>query len=123
MVNLSERDYVRQKNKYLPKVAEWVKTNSPGDPLIPISASFEERLALMGDDKKAEEECKALSTKSALPKAIITMRQVLNLASFFTTGHDEVRQWTVRKGVKAPSAAGVIHSGMFSVADLCCVVW
>jgi ribosome-binding ATPase YchF (GTP1/OBG family) len=39
------------------------------------------------------------------------MRQSLNLASFFTTGTDEVRQWTIRKGTKAPQAAGVIHSG------------
>ena len=37
------------------------------------------------------------------------MRQTLNLGSFFTTGADEVRQWTIRKGTKAPQAAGVIH--------------
>jgi obg-like ATPase 1 len=110
LVNLSEKDYIRQKNKYLPKVFEWIQKNSPGDPLIPISVSFEERLAAFGDDAKAAEECKALNTKSALPKVIVTMRQVLNLASFFTTGADEVRQWTIRKGTKAPAAAGVIHT-------------
>ncbi|PLB40043.1 GTP-binding protein YchF [Aspergillus candidus] len=110
LVNLSERDYIRQKNKYLPKVFEWVKTNSPGDPLLPISACFEERLTLIGDEKAAEEECKKLETKSGLPKVITTMRKVLNLASFFTTGEDEVRQWTIRKGIKAPAAAGVIHT-------------
>ena len=114
LINLSEKDYLRQKNKYLPKAAEWIKTNSPGDPIIPISASFEERLAQIGDDAKAEEECKQLNTKSGLPKVITTMRQSLNLASFFTTGSDEVRQWTIRKGIKAPAAAGVIHSGEFS---------
>lgn len=112
LVNLSEKDYIRQKNKYLPKVFEWIKENSPG-PLIPISASFEERLALMADDSAAEEECKKLSTKSGLPKVITTMRQALNLSSFFTTGADEVRQWTIRKGLKAPAASGVIHTGMF----------
>lgn len=110
LVNLSERDYIRQKNKYLPKVVEWIKTNSPGDPLLPISASFEERLTQVGDEAAAEEECKKLGTKTGLPKVITTMRQVLNLNSFFTTGADEVRQWTIRKGVKAPAAAGVIHS-------------
>lgn len=113
LVNLSERDYIRQKNKYLPKVVDFIKTKSPGDPLLPISASFEERLALMGDDAAAEEECKKLGTKSGLTKVITTMRQVLSLNSFFTTGADEVRQWTVRKGIKAPAAAGVIHSGMY----------
>lgn len=39
------------------------------------------------------------------------MRKVLNLGSFFTTGTDEVRQWTIRLGTKAPQAAGVIHTG------------
>lgn len=110
LVNLSERDYIRQKNKYLPKVAEWVKQNSAGDPIIPISVSFEDRLTRLGDDKAVEEECKTLGTKSILPKVITTMRQSLNLGSFFTTGADEVRQWTVRKGTKAPQAAGVIHT-------------
>ncbi|OGE48419.1 hypothetical protein PENARI_c029G06961 [Penicillium arizonense] len=110
LVNLSERDYIRQKNKYLPKVFEWIKANSPGDPILPISAQFEERLTLMHDDAAAAEECKNLSTQSGLPKVITTMRKVLNLASFFTTGEDEVRQWTIRKGIKAPAAAGVIHT-------------
>jgi obg-like ATPase 1 len=111
LVNLSEKDYIRQKNKYLPKVAEWIKENSTGDPVIPLSVSFEERLTRFESDAEAEEECKKLGTKSALPKVIVTMRQVLNLGSFFTTGADEVRQWTIRKGTKAPQAAGVIHTG------------
>ena len=111
LVNLSEKDYIRQKNKNLPKIAEWVKENSTGDPIIPLSVAFEERLTGFGDDAAAEEECKKLGTKSALPKVITTMRQALELGSFFTTGADEVRQWTIRKGTKAPQAAGVIHTG------------
>ena len=112
LVNLSEKDYIRQKNKHLPKIAEWVKENSPGDITIPLSVSFEDRLTRFDDEKAAEEECKALSTKSALPKIILTMRNALNLGSFFTTGSDEVRQWTIRNGTKAPQAAGVIHGGV-----------
>ena len=111
LVNLSEKDYIRQKNKHLPKIAEWVKEHSKGDPIIPLSVSFEERLTGLGDDAAAEEECKKLGTKSGLPKVITTMRQSLELGSFFTTGTDEVRQWTIRKGTKAPQAAGVIHTG------------
>jgi obg-like ATPase 1 len=38
------------------------------------------------------------------------MRKALNLGSFFTVGPDEVRQWTIRNGTKAPQAAGVIHT-------------
>jgi obg-like ATPase 1 len=110
LVNLSEKDYVRQKNKYIPKVMEWIKTNSPGDAILPISASFEERMTQFENEAEAAEECKKLGTESGLPKAIIKMRQALNLASFFTTGADEVRQWTIRKNTKAPAAAGVIHT-------------
>ncbi|OCT52253.1 Obg-like ATPase 1 [Cladophialophora carrionii] len=121
LINLSEKDYIRQKNKYLPKVMEWIKTNSPGDPVIPISISFEERIAVMSDEEAAE-ECKKLNTKSALPKVIVTMRQALNLASFFTTGTDEVRQWTIRKGTKAPQAAGVIHTD-FEKTFIQCIVY
>ena len=108
LVNLSEKDYIRQKNKHLPKIAAWIKEHAEGDPIIPVSVSFEERLAAMTEEE-AEEECKKLGTKSALPKIIVTMRKALNLGSFFTTGTDEVRQWTIRNGTKAPQAAGVIH--------------
>lgn len=122
LINLSEKDYLRQKNKHLPKVMEWIKTNSPGDPIIPISISFEERLTRFETDAAAEEECKTLNTKSALPKIVTTMRQALKLGSFFTTGTDEVRQWTIRNGTKAPQAAGVIH-GDFEKTFIQCIVY
>jgi len=110
LVNLSEKDYIRKKNKHLPKVAEWLKENAAGDPIIPLSVSLEERLTRFETEEEAQEECKKLGTESALPKIIVTMRKALNLGSFFTTGADEVRQWTIRNGTKAPQAAGVIHT-------------
>ncbi|KAI5291735.1 hypothetical protein KEM54_001038 [Ascosphaera aggregata] len=121
LINLSERDYIRQKNKYLPKVAEWIKANSPGCPVIPLSVSFEERLTKFQTDEELEEEYKRIGARSILPKVIITMRQALNLQSFFTTGSDEVRQWTVRKGIKAPGAAGVIHTDLEKTFIQCLV--
>jgi obg-like ATPase 1 len=42
--------------------------------------------------------------------------------SFFTTGTDEVRQWTIRKGTKAPQAAGVIHTD-FEKTFIQCIVF
>jgi len=111
LVNLSEKDYIRRKNKHLPKIAEWIKANATGDPVILLSVSFEERLTRFETEAEAEEEAKKLGTVSALPKIVTTMRQSMELGSFFTTGTDEVRQWTIRKGTKAPQAAGVIHGG------------
>ncbi|RMZ90239.1 hypothetical protein DV736_g2507, partial [Chaetothyriales sp. CBS 134916] len=122
LINLSEKDYLRKKNKYLPKVMEWLKTNAEGDPVLPISVAFEERLNLLGDDAAVAEECKKLETSSAIPKIVTTMRTALNLGSFFTTGTDEVRQWTIRKGTKAPQAAGVIH-GDFEKTFIQCIVY
>ena len=42
------------------------------------------------------------------------MRQKLDLISFFTAGPDECREWTIRKGTKAPQAAGVIHNDLMN---------
>ncbi|CAH0054297.1 unnamed protein product [Clonostachys solani] len=109
LVNLSEKDFIRKKNKHLPKIAEWVKEHATGDPIIPISVSFEERLTRYETEAEALEEQKTVGAQSALPKVIHQMRKALQLASFFTTGTDEVRQWTIRTNTKAPQAAGVIH--------------
>ena len=110
LVNLSEKDFIRKKNKHLPKIAEWIKEHAAGDPIIPISVSFEERLTRLGSEAEAVEECKKLGVESTIPKIVVNMRKVLNLGSFFTVGADEVRQWTIRNGTKAPQAAGVIHT-------------
>lgn len=109
LINLSEKDYIRKKNKHLAGVMGWIKENAAGDPILPISICFEERLTRFETEEEAAEECKKLGIESALPKLITTMRKVLDLGSFFTTGTDEVRQWTIRNGTKAPQAAGVIH--------------
>ncbi|ERT03472.1 Obg-like ATPase [Sporothrix schenckii 1099-18] len=110
LVNLSEKDFIRKKNKHLPSVAAWIKEHADGDPIIPISVSFEERLTRFETEAEAAEEAKKLGVESVLPKVILQMRKVLNLGSFFTVGPDEVRQWTIRNGTKAPQAAGVIHT-------------
>lgn len=109
LVNLSERDYIRKKNKHLPAIAEWVKANAAGDTIIPVSASYEERLTRYETEAESLEEQKAVGGITMIPKLITTMRRVLGLGSFFTVGTDEVRQWTIRNGIKAPAAAGVIH--------------
>ncbi|KAF9473745.1 hypothetical protein BDN70DRAFT_816785 [Pholiota conissans] len=110
LVNLSEKDYVRKKNKWLAKIKAWIDEHNPGDPLIPFSVALEERLAQITDpaERKAEEE-KAGAT-SALPKITQAGYASLDLIRYFTCGPDEVRAWTIRKGTKAPQAAGVIHS-------------
>ncbi|KAG9253481.1 GTP-binding protein YchF [Emericellopsis atlantica] len=110
LVNLSERDFIRKKNKHLPKIAEWIKEHADGDPIIPVSVAFEERLTRYETEDEAKEEMKNVGAETVIPKLITQMRKTLQLGSFFTTGPDEVRQWTIRTGTKAPQAAGVIHT-------------
>ncbi|KAM5544623.1 hypothetical protein V8D89_001521 [Ganoderma adspersum] len=110
LVNLSERDYIRKKNKWLPKIKAWIDEHNPGDPLIPFSVSLEERLALMASDEERAEEEKNIGAISALGKITTAGYSSLDLIRYFTCGPVEVRAWTIRRGTKAPQAAGVIHS-------------
>ncbi|KAL1407726.1 hypothetical protein Q8F55_007159 [Vanrija albida] len=113
LVNLSERDFVRRKNKYLPKIKAWIDENNPGDQLIPFSVSLEERLVNLSEEEAAEEGDKlGLGKKnpSQLGKITTAGYASLDLIRYFTCGPQEVRAWTVRNGIKAPAAAGVIHS-------------
>lgn len=108
LVNLSEKDYIRKKNKWLPKIAEWVKENG-GESIIPFSAAFEKMLTEMPEDE-VEAYCKEAGATSQLPKIITTGFKAIQLIYFFTAGEDEVKCWQIRKGTKAPQAAGTIHT-------------
>ncbi|MGC8851659.1 MAG: redox-regulated ATPase YchF [Minisyncoccia bacterium] len=57
-----------------------------------------------------EREAIGLPKESELDTLIKTSFKLLDLITFFTTGPDETRVWTIKKGTKAPQAAGVIHS-------------
>ena len=112
LVNLSERDYVRKKNKWFPKIKEWIDNNNPGDLLIPFSASLEEQLFSLEDESAQKEYLAKLGegVTSALGKITKSGYDGLDLIRYFTAGPDEVRAWSIRRGIKAPAAAGVIHT-------------
>jgi len=109
LVNLSEKDFIRKKNKFLPKIKEYIDKNDPGATIIPLSGAFEQKLM----DMETEEERKAYieETKctSSLEKIIVQGYKALQLIYFFTAGPDEVKAWTIQRGYKAPQAAGRIH--------------
>ena len=110
LVNLSEKDFIRKKNKFLPKIKEYVDKNDPGATIIPFSGAFELKLMEMEseDEKKAyQEETKCTTT---LDKIIVQGYKALQLVYFFTAGPDEVKAWTIQRGFKAPQAAGRIHT-------------
>jgi len=108
LVNLSKNDYIRKKNKFLAKIAEWVAAHG-NDPIIPFSGAYENELVELPEDAKAAAE-KEAGVPSALPKIITTGFKSIHLIYFFTAGEDEVKCWQIKKGTKAPQAAGTIHT-------------
>merc|ERR1712112_753927 len=110
LANLSEKDFIRKKNKWLVKIKEYVDKHDNGATIIPISGAFEQTYLEIEDEdakKKYLEDNKCAST---LEKVITQGYKALNLQYFFTAGPDEVKAWTIQKGTKAPQAAGRIHT-------------
>uniref|UniRef100_A0A3Q3G131 Obg like ATPase 1 n=1 Tax=Labrus bergylta TaxID=56723 RepID=A0A3Q3G131_9LABR len=110
LVNLSEKDYIRKKNKWLAKIKEWVDAHDPGALVIPVSGAIESKLLDMEEEEERNKYCEEQKTQSVLTKIIKAGYAALQLEYFFTAGPDEVRAWCVRKGSKAPQAAGKIHT-------------
>mmetsp|Transcript_30035 Transcript_30035/g.74514 ORF Transcript_30035/g.74514 Transcript_30035/m.74514 type:complete len:407 (-) Transcript_30035:175-1395(-) len=108
LVNLTQSDYKRKKNKWLVKIHEWIQAHGGGT-LIPFSGAFEFELQNTPDDEKAKFQ-KEQEMTTVLPKIIKTAFTNINLIYFFTAGSDEVKAWCIRKGYKAPQAAGAIHT-------------
>jgi GTP-binding protein YchF len=81
-----------------------------GAEVVVISARIEEEIAMLdSDERKAFLEDLGLD-KSGLDKMIQACYKLLGQISFLTSGPDECRAWTIKKGTKAPQAAGKIHS-------------
>jgi len=110
LVNLSEKDFIRKKNKFLPKIKEYVDKNDPGATIIPLSGSFEQKLMDMETDEERKTYIDETKCTSSLEKIILQGYKALQLIYFFTAGPDEVKAWTIQKGYKAPQAAGRIHT-------------
>eukprot|EP00672_Neobodo_designis_P025844 CAMPEP_0174851070 /NCGR_PEP_ID=MMETSP1114-20130205/21395_1 /TAXON_ID=312471 /ORGANISM="Neobodo designis, Strain CCAP 1951/1" /LENGTH=392 /DNA_ID=CAMNT_0016085575 /DNA_START=42 /DNA_END=1220 /DNA_ORIENTATION=+ len=111
LVNMSARDYLRQKNKWLPKIKAWIDEHTE-EPMIPFSAEFEVDVHNQGDHEAQQKYLAEHKVKSQLPRIITTGFKQINLIYFFTAGPDEVRCWTIQKHWLAPQAAGRIHTDM-----------
>jgi len=111
LVNVSESNWLKGQNKYIQEIQEYVGKDYKGSPVIPFSAAFEKKINEMDADE-AEKYLTKNKTKSVLNKIIHQGYKALHLIHFFTCGEDEVRCWTIRKGTKAPQAAGTIHTDM-----------
>ena len=97
-----------ENNAYYQAVAEIA--GAEGAKVLPICAKMEEEMAeLDEEDRQLFLEEMGLS-ESGLDRMIKCSYDLLGLISFLTCGSDECRAWTIKKGTKAPQAAGKIHS-------------
>lgn len=95
-------------NPYVQQVREFAAAENAE--VVPISAKVEAEIAeLEGEDKAMFLEELGLE-ESGLNRLIKAAYKLLGLYTYFTAGVQEVRAWTIRKGMKAPQAAGVIHT-------------
>ena len=97
-----------ENNKYYQQVKDLAEKE--GAQVLPICAKMEQDIAeLEGEDRQMFLEELGV-TESGLDRLIKCSYSLLGLISFLTYGKDECRAWTIRKGTKAPQAAGKIHS-------------
>jgi len=78
--------------------------------VLPICAKMEEEMAELDAEDRAMFLEEMGLTESGLDRMIKCSYDLLGLISFLTCGADECRAWTIKKGTKAPQAAGKIHS-------------
>ena len=85
--------------------------DAEGSQVLPICAKLEADIAELDDPEEKAMFMEDLGIKeSGLDKLIKCSYTLLGLISFLTAGSDECRAWTIKKGTKAPQAAGKIHS-------------
>ena len=108
--NLSEDDFRNSidTNENYKTVSDIAKAE--GSAVFPICAQIEAEISDMDDEDKAMFLSDLGLETSGLDRIIKEGYSLLGLISYLTGGADECRAWTIKKGTKAPQAAGKIHS-------------
>ena len=108
--NVAEGDLAdAERNPFVQQVAEFVRTHHDAA-YVPISAKIESELIDL-EPEEARAFLRDLGVADSGVSALIRgTYQLLGLQTYFTAGEKEVRAWTIKKGWKAPQAAGVIHT-------------
>lgn len=111
VANVDENKIEREEESIFKDLnVEISKNLYPQGKIISISAKIEAELADLSSEE-AKEYMKELGiVQSGLDKLIVASYKLLNLITFFTSGEQETRAWTVESGTKAPESAGKIHT-------------
>lgn len=108
VANISENDIGKEENKFVKMVKEYAKTENAKT--IVLCAKIEEELASLDKEEQILFKEELGIKESGLEKLVSASYDILGLMSFLTAGEKEVRAWTIKKGTKAPAAAGKIHT-------------
>ena len=106
--NVSEDDIVVGDNTYVQQVNEYAR--SQGDEIVSFCAKIEAELAELNEDERSMFLEELGIDQAGLARLITAAYANLGLITYFTAGPKETRAWTIRSGLKAPAAAGVIHT-------------
>ena len=108
--NISESDVeAPEENVYFKQVK--ALADAEGSQVLPICAKLEADIAELDDPEEKAMFMEDLGLKqSGLDRLIKASYDLLGLISFLTAGSDECRAWTIKRGTKAPQAAGKIHT-------------
>ena len=108
VANIDESEIGKPDNKYVLAVKEIAKNEN--SEAISMCAKLEEELASLEDEEREIFMQELGLCESGLDKLVVKSYSLLGLMSFLTAGEKEVRAWTIKKGTKAPGAAGKIHT-------------
>ena len=108
VANVSDEDVVSGDNEYVRQVRD-IATQENAQVTV-ICAEIEAEVAELDDDERSLFLQELGIEESGLDKLIKASYALLDLISFLTAGEPEVRAWTIKRGTKAPAAAGKIHT-------------
>lgn len=108
MANVSEEDLINEGNNYVEELRKYA--NRENSKVITVSAKIESELSELSTEEKQEFLNDLGIKESGLDNLIKATYDLLGLSTYFTTGSDECRAWTFKRGMKAPECAGIIHT-------------
>lgn len=108
VANVAESDLSRPETDFIRQVRE----QAGDEDYVVISAQLEADLVDLEPSERPQYLASVGVTETGLGKLIRSAYHTLGMISYFTAGEKEARAWTIRRGAKAPEAAGAIHSDL-----------
>lgn len=106
--NVSDTDFASGGNEWVRSVEK--RAAEENNKTIMICSAMEAEIALLPIEERADFLASMNATEPGLNRLIREAYALLGLSTYFTAGEKEVRAWTIKAGMKAPQAAGVIHT-------------